>query len=107
MACTGAPERREAKETRRKDHELDHYSTISHGVPTAIAPALTFSRNRWVDFRMSPLEIQVRQDRRSAAPRPGEEDHVEIMYRNESIQVSVDQAQCEAHEPSSLENQAS
>src|ERR1700722_21032529 len=56
-------------------------------------------RNAWIDFAVSPLEIRIGDQPRSAVSGTGDVDHVEIVLLDEPVEVDVDEVEARRRAP--------
>src|SRR4029077_19958766 len=52
-----------------------------------------------VDLGVGALQVRRAQDARSAVSRPGQEDHVQIVFLDQTVQMNVDKCQTWARSP--------
>src|SRR5581483_7859277 len=59
--------------------------------------------NLWIDFRVTALEIDVRDQRRPAVSRSGQVDRVDVLFSDQSIEMDIDKAQAGRSTPMTQE----
>src|SRR6185295_13636340 len=52
-----------------------------------------------IDLAVGPLEVRVGDERRAAVPRTRDEDHVEVVFPDDPVQVDVNEAQARGRSP--------